>query len=210
MELELEERLAFLEESKCSHFNIVGEISDHFEPVIGIYAYMVLKRSLSLVFGFSTMLRARNFLCAAPLIRLQIDNLLRFRAAFLVADQSQFVVDVLQGKQVRKLKDRNGKDMTDFYLQRVLSSDYPWLEDTYKKTSGYVHLSEEHFFNTVRASKSGRRGAFEAYIGADDKLVSDEIYQEALEDMILVTHSLLTYLADWATGEASHDVEAIN
>ncbi|MBX7234500.1 MAG: hypothetical protein K1X65_08960 [Caldilineales bacterium] len=200
MEQELEERLVFLEESKHSHFNIAERISGQIEP-IDVYAFMVLKRSLSLVFGFTTMLRARNFLCASPLIRLQIDNLLRFRAAFLVVNQSQFVVDVIQGKEVRQLKDRTGRKMIDAHLQDVLSSDYPWLRGVYKKTSGYVHLSEEHFFNTVRASESGQEGAIEAYIGPDDKLVSNAIYQEALEDMILVTHSLLTYLSDWATGK---------
>jgi hypothetical protein len=199
MNQELEERLAFLEDSKQSHFTIVKLISDQFEPVICIYAFMVIKRSLSLVFGFATMLRNRNFLCAAPLIRLQIDNLLRFRAAFLVVNQRQFVVDVIEGKEVRKLIDRDGRKMTDSYLQEVLSSDYPWIKETYKKTSGYVHLSEKHFYNTVRPNKSGQEGAIEAYIGPDDKLVSDEIYQEALEDMILITHSLLTYLADWIT-----------
>jgi len=199
MEQTLEERLAFLEESKHSHFNIAERMFSQSAP-IGIYALMVLKRSLSLVFGFAKMIRDRNFLCAAPLIRLQIDNLLRFRAAFLVPNQSQFVVDVIQGKEVRQLQDRTGKKMTDAYLQDVLSSEYPWLKDAYKKTSGYIHLSEEHFFNTVRASSTSREGAIEAYIGPDDKLVSDEIYQEALEDMILVTHSLLTYLADWVTG----------
>lgn len=201
MELKLEERLAFLEESKYSHFNITKLISNQIEPVIGVYAYMVLKRSISLVFGFTTMLREKNFLCAAPLIRLQIDNLLRFRAAFMVTNQKQFVVDVVGGKEVRELKDRSGKKMTDFYLQEVLTSDYPWLRDAYKKTSGYIHLSDEHFYNTVRLSKSGQEGAIEAYIGPDDKLVSDEIYLEAVEEMINVTNSLLAYLAYWAEGK---------
>jgi hypothetical protein len=200
MEKPFEERLEFLEESKHSHFKITELISDQVGP-IDIYAFMVLKRSISLVFGFVKMLRDRNFICAAPLIRLQIDNLLRFRAAFLVPNIDQFVVDVIKGKEVRHQKDRSGKKMTDAHLQEVLSSDYPWLRDTYKKTSGYVHLSEEHFFNTVRSSKSGKEGAIEAYIGPDDKLVSYEIYQKALEDMILVTHSLLTFLADWVTAK---------
>jgi hypothetical protein len=95
MKQTLDERLAFLEESKQSHFNMVERISGQAVP-IRVYAFMVLKRSLSLIFGFTNMIRNKNFLCAAPLIRLQIDNLLRFRAAFLVDNQSQFVVDVIQ------------------------------------------------------------------------------------------------------------------
>ncbi len=168
---------------------------------IDIYAFMVLKRSLSLVFGFANMIRAGNLLCAAPLIRLQIDNLLRFRAAFLACNQSQFVVDVIQGKTIRQLKDRTGKKMTDAHLQDVLSSEYAWLKDVYKKTSGYVHLSEEHFFNAVRPDSTGQEWVIEAYVGPDDRLVSDEVYQQAVEDMILVTHSLLAYLVDWVAGK---------
>jgi hypothetical protein len=196
VEQRLEERLAFLEDSKHSHFDISKRILQT-DPVVGIYALMVLKRSLSLVAGFSTMLQNRNFLCAAPLIRLQIDNLLRFQAVFMVANPKQFVVDVIQGKRVSQIKDQSGKVMTDAHLQDVLSDDYPWLKTVYKKTSGYIHLSEEHFFNTVRAKKDGSEGAIEFYIGPDDKLVDGGIYREALEDMILITHSLLTCLHGW-------------
>jgi len=204
MEKDLEKRIAFLEESKFTHFNLAKLNSGPIEP-IGIYAMMVLKRSLSLVFGFATMLRERNFLCAAPLIRLQIDNLLRFRAAFLVDNQSKFVAEVIEGVEVRKQKDRNGNKMTDDYLQRVLSSDYPWLRDSYKNASGYIHLSDVHFFNTVRTSKDGEEGALDVYIGPDDKLIGNEVYQEALEEMIFITHTLLTYLADWSTSKGNSE-----
>ena len=191
------ERLTFLEESKTSHFNITEILSGQVAP-IDIYAFMVLKRSISLVFGFTELLRNKNFLCAAPLIRLQIDNLLRFHAAFLVENQSQFVVDVLKEKEVRKLKDRFGKNMTDAYLQEVLENEYSWLKDVYKNTSGYVHLSEKHFFNTLRASDSGEEGVLDIYIGPDDKMVSDQVYEGAVEDMIRVTHALLTFIGNWA------------
>ena len=196
----IKERLAFLEQSKDSHFNITEILSGEIEP-IDIYAFMVLKRSISLVFGFTELIRQKNFLCAAPLIRLQIDNLLRFRASFLVDNQSQFVVDVLQEKEVRKLKDRLGKNMTDGYLQDVLENEYAWIKGTYKNTSGYVHLSEKHFFNTLRASASGKDGVLDIYIGPDDKMVGDEVYEGAIEDMILVTHALLTFIGNWAVNK---------
>ena len=192
----INERLAFLEESKDSHFTITQKLSGEIEP-IDIYAFMVLKRSISLVFGFIELIRQKNFICAAPLIRLQIDNLLRFRASFLVDDQSLFVVEVLQGKEVRNIKDRLGRNMTDIYLQNALINEYSWLKGTYKNTSGYVHLSDKHLFNTLRKGASGKEGALDIYIGPDDKMVNDEVYEGAIEDMILVTHALLTFIANW-------------
>jgi hypothetical protein len=197
MENEIENRLRFLEECRHSHYRIVEAMSaSEGDAMLNIFAWMVLKRSISLVYGFATLIRAKNFISAAPLVRLQIDNLLRFRAAFLVADSREFIYRVISGTPVRKLKDKDNKEMTDAYLQRRLSSEYPWIQEMYKKTSGYIHLSEEHFFNTVRASGKGE-GAIEAYIGPDDKLVNSEIYSEAVETMILITRALLKYLVNW-------------
>jgi hypothetical protein len=196
-----DERLTFLEDSKDSHYKITALLSTNI-TVPCIYAFMVLKRSLSLVFGFTELTRNSNFLCAAPLIRLQLDNLLRFHAAFMAQDPNQFVVDVIQGKQVRQLQDQFGKKMTDVHLQDVLAIQYPWLKDVYASTSGYVHLSEKHFFNAIRASDGGPEGMLDIYIGPDDKMLTDEVYEAAIEDMILVTHALLTFAGDWAQRES--------
>jgi hypothetical protein len=88
-----------------------------------------------------------------------------------------------------------------------LASEYSWLKNTYKNTSGYIHLSEKHFSNTLRASKSGIEGVLDIYIGPDDKMVSDEVYQEAIEDMILVTHTLLTFIGNWAVGKRKSEYQ---
>jgi hypothetical protein len=196
-----EQRLEFLEESKHSHFRVTEKIlmSSHSQP-LQLLAFSVLKRSISLIFGFTSLIREQNFICAASLIRLQLDNLLRFRAAFMVANSNQFVVDVISGKEVRKLVDRNGEKMTDAYLQRALASEYPWLQHLYKATSGYIHFSEQHFFNTMKITGQEKDvSRYQAYIGPDDKFVDSEVYGGAIEDMISTTHALLEFLARWAT-----------
>jgi hypothetical protein len=199
MKNEIEQRLVFLEESRHSHYNIIQamNVSEGF-TILDMFIWVVLKRSISLAYGFTTLIRASNLICAAPLVRLQIDNLLRYHAAFLVNNQEEFVVEFFSGTPIRKMRDRNGNLMRDVYLQQEVSKRFSWLEDVYQRTSGYVHLSEQHMFNTIRASGKGE-GAIEGYIGPDDKLVSDEVYEDAVETMILVTHSLLTDVADWVT-----------
>jgi hypothetical protein len=197
MEDEINNRLSFLEESRHTHYKLVeATMPTGGFSLLDMFAWMVLKRSISLVYGFVALIRAKNFVSAAPLVRLQIDNILRFRAAFLVADSDAFIHSVLSGTPVRELRDKDNRRMTDAYLQQQLLSEYPWIQEMYRKTSGYVHLSEEHFFNTVRAS-SKSEGAIEAYIGPDDRMVNSIIYSEAVETMILITHSLLTYMAEW-------------
>ena len=197
MNSDIEQRLVFLEESRHSHYNIIQcmNVSEGF-TILDMFIWVVLKRSVSLAYGFAALIRTSNLICAAPLVRLQIDNLLRYHAAFLVNNQEEFVAEFISGTPIRRMRDRNGNLMNDVYLQQEVSRRFSWLEDVYRKTSGYIHLSEQHVFNTIRASGKGE-GAIEGYIGPDDKLVSDEVYADAVETMILVTHSLLTDIADW-------------
>jgi hypothetical protein len=198
MDNAIENRLTFLEESRHTHYSIAREVSGfQGDNLLNIFGWMVLKRSISIVYGFTALIRSHNLICAAPLVRLQIDNLLRFRAAFLVDDSREFVFRVLSGTPVRNMRDRDNRRLTDDYLQQRLSLEYPWLQDLYRRTSGYIHLSDEHFLNTVRASGRGE-GGIEAYIGPDDQLVSPEIYSEVVETMVIVTHALLTYLGNWS------------
>src|SRR5258706_16465596 len=69
----------------------------------------VLNRSTKLLSGFAALIRDENYLCAIPLIRLQLDNSLRFYATFLVSPIDAFVQEFLKGTPIRKLKDGNGK-----------------------------------------------------------------------------------------------------
>jgi len=107
---------------------------------LDFFAYAVLKRSLAIIAGFSTLLRARNFVCAAALVRLHLDTLLRFAAGTLVDDPHKFATAILKGEHVRKLRDNKGKLMTDQYLVSCLSGQNPWIRRVYNATSGYVHL----------------------------------------------------------------------
>ncbi len=53
---------------------------------------------------------------------------------------------VFGGTPIKKIEDKGGKFMTDGYLAGKLNEKYPWVLNVYKKTSGYIHLSETHIF----------------------------------------------------------------
>lgn len=114
-----------------------------------ILALAVLKRSLSISSGFSSMFAQGNLLCAASLIRLQVDSSLRFFASTLVDDPDDFCQKVFEGVPIRKIKDKAGNAMTDSYLVEKLSQDFPWVGEVYGPASGFIHLSEKHIFSTV-------------------------------------------------------------
>src|SRR5881397_2390870 len=96
----------------------------------------VLNRSLALISGFCTLIENENFVAAAALVRLQLDTCLRFAAAWLTKDPHQFALQVLAGAEVRRIKDRDGRPMTDAYLVQKLTPEYPWVATVYKHTSG--------------------------------------------------------------------------
>jgi len=161
-----------------------------------IFVCSVLHRSLNLTIGFCDLLDKRNIISAGPLLRLQIDNCLRLYAGFIVRDPHQFAIDVLGGKQISSLKDKNGKVMKDHYLVEQLSSDSPWIKGVYRETSGYIHFSEKHIFNSVRATNEANTN-IEMRIAKEDPNIPDELYHEVIDAFVYSTELLIKYIKGW-------------
>jgi hypothetical protein len=168
---------------------------------LDMLAVAVLNRSQALIAGFCSMVEARNFVCAAPLVRLQVDNCLRFFAAFIVKEPHDFAQSVLKGVSVRKLRDKDNNLMNDRYLAEKLSEKYPWLLKLYEETSGYIHLSDKHIFNAITDAPGDRTVSFK--ISPEDVDVEDEDYIEATEAFKAATNILLEYVSGWTYTKAN-------
>jgi hypothetical protein len=169
----------------------------------------VINRSLELSEGFKDLILSQKFLCAAPLLRLQIDNLLRYSAAWLVDKPHEFIAEVMKGTPIRKLKDASGKKMADFYLVQKLSSDVPWVESVYEKTCGYIHFSESHFHKVMLSTDDN--GAFSIGIGSHSKKIPESTYIEAIEAFNATTLEICKYVYGWLkTKDGSVDLSAHN
>ena len=134
-------------------------------------AIAVLNRSMSLTSGFIALMRLDNYISAVPLIRLQLDNFLRFAAGWLVSDPHLFAIELLKGVHVRKMKDQNSNCMTDYFLVKEFSKEkgYEWIQKVYDNTSGYIHLSEKHFYaNTVELNTKERTEVFKVSDKSDN------------------------------------------
>ena len=163
---------------------------------LDIYASGSIKRSLAHCKGFATLIDSKNLTCAGAVIRLQLDTLLRFYAAFLVEDPHEFSNSVLGGKQVNDHKDHNGRKMTDAYLVGCLTEQYPWIKEVYKQTSGYVHFSTKHIFAAIH-SLDEESGNVNFQISPDDVPRSKEFYQEAIDCFYKITIIFLEYVEGW-------------
>jgi hypothetical protein len=146
--------------------------------------------------GFVELIESRNFIAAAPLIRLQLDNCLRLSAGTLVKDPHKFAMNVLEGVPIKKQKDMSNEKMTDAYLVKMLSKRYSWIDEVYKNTSGYVHLSEKHIFNAMRAGN--KDASFELKITDKDVFVTEDVYLGAIFDFQRSSDVLFDYVYAWA------------
>jgi len=166
---------------------------------LDLLAIPTLNRSLCLMKGFIELIIKKNFLSAAPLIRLQLDNALRFYAASLVPDPHDFAFNVFRGISVRNQKDKNNKSMTDTYLVNSLTQEYPWVKKVYKNTCGFVHLSEKHIFNAIveMSDLNEDFGRLNMKISGKDENVNDNMYEEAIEAFKAITDILFRYMEGW-------------
>jgi hypothetical protein len=155
-------------------------------------AAVVLNRSIALIGGFCDLI-PKNYVCAAPLVRLQLDNVLRFSALWLVSDSQDFVTKVLEGNQIKKLRDRDGQRMTDRNLVDKMKARHPGVEQVYDDACGYVHLSDAHLFHTF--TMTGER-SMRMEIGGDFG-VTDANRKDAVVTMDGVTCLLLSLMRSY-------------
>lgn len=106
----------------------------------------VSNRAISLLKGFITLAEKNNYLSAIPLIRIQLDNALRFFASTLVENSDDFFNHYLSGKAIKDYKDIKGKNLSDNYLAKQLEKYFSGIKKLYNDTSGYIHLSDKHLF----------------------------------------------------------------
>jgi|TARA_B110000285_G_scaffold137233_1_gene153743 hypothetical protein len=141
-----------------------------------LFCFTVLNRTINLNRGYITLVEDSNYIAAAPLVRLNLDSLLRIFASI----QSEFNVEVFANK-VRhgaKIRDilyhKNIKQkLTDTKLVNLLKEikGFKWVDKIYDVGCGYVHLSNQHFYSSVRVKESEN---VEAIIRKTDEFVTDE------------------------------------
>jgi hypothetical protein len=192
----LASRIEALRERREDHLRLGEKMLKAYEGTCYAMDFLgaaVLNRSIRLVKGFADVI-ADNFMCAAPLVRLQLDNLLRFHAAFLVENPHDFVMDVLRGERINRLKDRDNQQMTDRHLVEKAAVKHPQIRDIYDNGCSYVHLSEAHIFHAVQSSGDNQVCIT---ISDEETEVTEGVRLAAIETMISLTDLVLKYVEGW-------------
>jgi hypothetical protein len=170
------------------------------------FAFAVLERSLSLVKGFELLSGNGGYMSAMALLRMQLDNVLRFNGVAQSGDPHGVANQVfIHGKHIRTIKDRSGQKMTDAYLLGLMEKGNPWIREIYDHASGYVHLSKHHFLHVVARFESGGDGLQRKFaIGDDDAYVSAEQKQKLNNAFVRVTQGVAMLVSAWPKVRDSH------
>ena len=146
---EIEERIATLQSLRREAISLSRGMIGESLLQEDLFFCAAADRCIRLIDGFIPMLRNRNLTCAGVLLRMQMDNCMRTYAAFIAEDRNAVVNCIIDRNPINKRKDVNGKKMMDGYLKDELTKMDPLFSRVYDNASGYVHLSEKAFYQTV-------------------------------------------------------------
>lgn len=157
--------------------------------------FAALNRSKCNLHAFTHLIRERNYIAAAPYLRMQVDSLLRIAASTLVDDPHEFARKVLAGESISKLKSKNNQKLQDWYLLKTFTPKFPWIEGVYKHCSGFIHLSEKHIYGII--SDVSDSGEFGLRISHEQEFIPEKNYLEAVAAFYESVDSLFNLCRGW-------------
>lgn len=126
-----------------------------------IYISLV-NRSVELNSGYISLFDLKNYITAISLLRIQIENCIRFHGLRILDNLPSSYDRFLNGTELRKLTGNNGKQLTDSYLSKELDKLYPEYNfaKSYKEYCEIIHFSGfyqnigNHFSNKTEGTSA--------------------------------------------------------
>ena len=175
-----------------------------------------LNRTVNISKAFTCLMRNNNFIAAAPLVRINIDTLLRLYASIISEyDRNTFASKVMAGELIKKMKIRDTKkDLRDdtLYLELSKIEGMEWVTDIYKAGSSFVHLEKSHIFSSLKIANENERrinmsiGFHDAFIPESEKYGS-VVWMNKIVDSIIEQAQIWMYEK---AQKAGYDIENLN
>jgi hypothetical protein len=148
-----------LEESKEYYMGLVVEFQNTFYDNTDYFFFMssAINRAMNINRGFITLTKDDNYSCAIPLMRLMIDNCMRFWGITLVDDKHEYIKVWGSGERISSIKDRNGYKLSDKHLSECFALLYRGVDKTYNDACAFVHFSEQNLYITAKVDKQKER-----------------------------------------------------
>lgn len=176
--------------------------SNHLRAADGVPMYTadlvmfgVMDRQIGLIEAMPAIFEEENIHALAPLLRIQLDSLLRLHAFRIVESMDDLAHHIIKGKSLRKFKDREGKDLFDRHLVNTLKHELPWVESMYDTLSGWVHFSESHIFSAVSEGDGER--TINVGVGSFREKIPNELFTEAKDALIEIHANTANLIEDY-------------
>ena len=114
----------------------------------------LVNKSSFMIDGIKDCVETKNLAVLGILLRTQIDNCLRAFALELVDSSELMILKILNGEQLNKIKDRNGKYIRDAYLVEQLSTIDDKVKTVYKSACNDVHFSKKGIIHTLHTTEN--------------------------------------------------------
>jgi hypothetical protein len=149
-----------------------------------IFLIAALNRTINISKAYVSLIRDGNFIAAAPLVRINIDTLLRLYASTISEyDRNTFALNVLKGKLIKEFKIKGTrKMMRDSVLCTELSNikGMDWVSDIYRAGSSFIHMEKSHIISSLKFDNE-QEMLLHMTIGFHDKFIPDsEKYGSAM------------------------------
>ena len=162
--------------------------SDHFETANGTPFYAtdlvifgLMDRNIGLVESMPNLVESENIHALAPLLRVQLDGLLRLHAFRMVEKSEDLARHIIKGEEIRSFKGRDGQKLTDRHLVNSLKIELPMVESMYSELCGWVHFSNAHIFSALSEGNGERE--ISIAIGELRKKTDPKLIQEIISAM---------------------------
>ncbi len=165
-----------------------------------IFFIGILNRSINLIDAILCLTSRWNFIAAGPLVRLHLDTLLRLSYLRTTQNPDTFIMHILEGKQVNKMKDEKGVKLTDTRLCDYARTMFPQVDNVYKETSRFIHFSDKHVFSCITPD--------EFFIGKGFRKWPERDIVSLLDCTIEITEMILAITRGWIVQKVKMDNSA--
>lgn len=178
--------------------NQLSAISPNVEP-FDMLLIAMLNRVVNINSGFCLLMRSNNFFASAPLVRINLDTLLRIFASYQTEmDRNAFALEVIAGKEIRKMKFAGSKDaLLDVHLVKKLSEidGMQWVKHIYDAGNSFVHFGDAIFYSNRKIDNDTK--IMYQSIGLHDSFVPDSQKVGAAVWMNKIIDSLILQSQIW-------------
>lgn len=216
--LSLTELLTEIKNKNSAIINL-GKQLHHISPQLfyfDLFLIASLNRTINISKAYTELIESNNFLSAAPLVRINLDTLLRLFASIICEyDRNTFAMKVMSGEKISNMNLWRTKiKLSDKTLYSELSKNegYEWVVKIYKAGSSFIHLEKSHMFSSMQIKDLESR-TIQMTIGYHDKFVPESEKMGSAVWMNKIVDSIIMQAQIWFDEKATSvefDIEKLN